>query len=403
MLSQQQPLALWAVILSGVALTIWLESRYRWAGSIGGPTLGLVIAALLSNLGVMPAEAETYDLSSMVILPVAIPLLLFRASLVRIYREARFMLLAFLLCCVGTVLGAALAHLVLKNFVERSAEIAGVEAASNIGGSVNFVAVREALGLDATMASGLLVVDNIVMVAIFLVLFRLAGSSLFKRTYGTMLAGAQGEGGPEHTAASPFAARLPLRDLSLALAVAFVIAAAGHYLAPPVQNSVRAMTPPSVAAFGLDQVFGNKYVLVSTISVLAATVLRSVLGRLEGVQELGVYLLYVYLFVLGLPANVRQLSGTAPALFAFCSIVAGANLVFALIAGKLCRIPAEPLLLTVNATVGGPSTAAAMAGSCRWGELVLAGLLPEYPVWVSQAGGREGNQPPVARGPMPGR
>ena len=135
------------------------------------------------------------------------------------------------------------------------------------------------------------------------------------------------------------------------------------------------MTPSSVATFGLDQVFGNKYVLVSTLSVLAATLFRSVLGILEGIQELGVYLLYVYLFTLGLPANVRQLTGTAPGLFAFCSIVAGANMVFALLVGRLCRIPAEPLLLTVNATVGGPSTAAAMAGSCRWGELVLPAIL----------------------------
>jgi len=111
------------------------------------------------------------------------------------------------------------------------------------------------------------------------------------------------------------------------------------------------------------------------ISVLAATIFRRALGGLEGVQELGVYLLYVYLFMLGLPVNVRQLSESALALFAFCSIVASANLLFALLAGKLCRIPTEPLLLTVNATIGGPSTAAAMAGACRWGELVLPAIL----------------------------
>lgn len=375
MFSPHQPFALWSVILSGVALTIWLESRFRWAESVGGPTLGLVIAGLISNLGVMPAEADTYDLSSLVILPIAIPLLLFRASLVRIYREARFMLLAFLLCCIGTVLGTTVAYLLLRNHVEHAAEIAGVETASNIGGSVNFMAVREAFGLDATITSGLLVVDNIAMVSVFLVLFRLAGSSIFRRTYGTMVMDAPAKDKPGQLASSPFSARLSLRDLSLALAAAFVIAAAGHHFAPPVQEFVRKIMPPSAATFGLDQVFGNKYVLISTLSVLAATFLRSSLGRLEGIQELGVYLLYVYLFTLGLPANVRQLTGTAPALFTFCLIVAGANLLFALVAGKLCRIPAEPLLLTVNATVGGPSTAAAMAGSCRWGELVLPAIL----------------------------
>lgn len=375
MISDQEPLFLWATILSGAALTIWLESRFRWAEAVGGPTLGLVIASLLTNFGVMPAEADTYELSTLVILPVAIPLLLFGASLVRIYREARFMLLAFLLCCVGTVLGATVAYLVLKNHVESSAEVAGVMAASYIGGSVNFVAAREALGLDATTASGLLVVDNIVMVLVFLVLFRLAGSPLFKRTYGTMVPSAPVQIEQNQQAASAFAVRMPIYDLSIGLAVAFAIAASGNYVAPHVQSLVREATPSSATAFGLDQVFGNRYVLVSMISVLAATIFRRALGGLEGVQELGVYLLYVYLFMLGLPVNVRQLSESALALFAFCSIVASANLLFALLAGKLCRIPTEPLLLTVNATIGGPSTAAAMAGACRWGELVLPAIL----------------------------
>jgi uncharacterized membrane protein len=215
----------------------------------------------------MPAEAEAYDLSSLVILPVAIPLLLFRASLVRICREApRFMLLAFLLCCVGTVLGALVAHLILRDYLEHSAEIAGVETASNIGDSVNFVAVREALGLDATTASGLLVADNIVMVPMFLVLFRLAASPVSSRIYGSITSsfGEKGDAGLPDS--SPFSARVLLRDVSFALAAAFAVAAGGHYLAPQVQSAVRGMVPSSVAAFGLDQIFGNEYVLVSAFS-----------------------------------------------------------------------------------------------------------------------------------------
>ena len=62
------------------------------------------LSPLFSNLGVVPVDAETHDLSSLLILPVAIPLLLFRASLMRIYCEARFILLALLLCCVGAVI-----------------------------------------------------------------------------------------------------------------------------------------------------------------------------------------------------------------------------------------------------------------------------------------------------------
>jgi uncharacterized membrane protein len=42
---------LWAIILVGVAVSIRLEQRYRWAARISGPVLGLLIAMTLSELG----------------------------------------------------------------------------------------------------------------------------------------------------------------------------------------------------------------------------------------------------------------------------------------------------------------------------------------------------------------
>src|SRR5260370_5915287 len=98
MLSSDDTFALWATILTGVSVTIWLEQHYRWASSIGGPTLGLLIAAFLSNLRILPGEAPAYVFSSRVLLPAAIALLLFRVDLLEIARPAASMLLPVLLC-----------------------------------------------------------------------------------------------------------------------------------------------------------------------------------------------------------------------------------------------------------------------------------------------------------------
>ncbi len=51
------------------------------------------------------------------------------------------------------------------------------------------------------------------------------------------------------------------------------------------------------------------------------------------------------------------------------------NLVFTLVLGKLFRLDLEDLLLSVNATLGGPPSAAAMAVSRGWSPLVLPALL----------------------------
>jgi len=62
-------------------------------------------------------------------------------------------------------------------------------------------------------------------------------------------------------------------------------------------------------------------------------------------------------------------------LFSFCLVMAATNLVFTLGVGRLLRLNLEELLLGVNATLGGPPSAAAMAISKGWSALVLPGVL----------------------------
>ncbi len=52
-----------------------------------------------------------------------------------------------------------------------------------------------------------------------------------------------------------------------------------------------------------------------------------------------------------------------------------ANLALTLLVGRVLRLNLEELLLAVNATLGGPPTAAAMAISTGWSRLVLPGIL----------------------------
>src|SRR5690606_29894257 len=86
-------------------------------------------------------------------------------------------------------------------------------------------------------------------------------------------------------------------------------------------------------------------------------------------------LLYLFLFVIGLPADLKAVLVQAPLFFVFCAIIALVNLGFTLAVGKLLRLPLEELLISVNAALGGAPSAAAMAISCGWSRLVLPALL----------------------------
>ncbi len=83
----------------------------------------------------------------------------------------------------------------------------------------------------------------------------------------------------------------------------------------------------------------------------------------------------MFLFVIGLPADLWEVAVNVPMLFLFCLIIAAVNLLITFAAGRLLRLNLEDLALAVSASLGGPASAAALAVSLGWSKLVLPAIL----------------------------
>ncbi|MEX2112430.1 MAG: DUF819 family protein, partial [Pirellulales bacterium] len=103
LISSDDAWLLWTVILAGVALSIYLEQTFTWAAKLSGPVLALLIAMVLANLQIMPPASPVYDTVQDSLVPLALPLLLFRAHVFRIIRSTGWLFLAFNVAAVGTV------------------------------------------------------------------------------------------------------------------------------------------------------------------------------------------------------------------------------------------------------------------------------------------------------------
>ena len=119
----------------------------------------------------------------------------------------------------------------------------------------------------------------------------------------------------------------------------------------------------------------NKYVLITAVSLFVATAFHKHLTHLHVYEEVGRYLLFIFLFSIGLPADLMAVLRDSPLLFVLCTIMSLGNVVATMILVKVFRLSLEDCLISINATVGGPATAAAMAISRGWPRLVLPGLL----------------------------
>jgi uncharacterized membrane protein len=160
---------------------------------------------------------------------------------------------------------------------------------------------------------------------------------------------------------------ISLLDIAKALAIAFGVAA--------ISTLVTGLIKGHIDSKIVQSVFANRYVLITFLTVAVTTLFHKSTEKIQGAEDLGMYLLYLFFFVIGLKADFVLVVTKVPVLFGFCTVIAVTNLLVTLALGKLFRLNLEELLLSVNATLGGAPSAAAMAISRGWSELVLPGLL----------------------------
>ena len=97
--------------------------------------------------------------------------------------------------------------------------------------------------------------------------------------------------------------------------------------------------------------------------------------KMHGSQEIGTYLIYLFLFVIGVPANIYTVLTEAPLFLVLTFIMVVVNMLFCFIGAKLLKFDLEDAIIASNANIGGPTTAAGMAVAQGWSRLVGPAML----------------------------
>src|SRR5699024_7315815 len=108
------------------AVSIYLEQKYAWASKLSGAIIALVGAMVLANLQIIPTESAVYDTVWAYVVPLSIPLLLFRSNILKIWNESGRLLIIFLIGSIGTVMGAVVAFFTLRDYIPFADQIAAI-------------------------------------------------------------------------------------------------------------------------------------------------------------------------------------------------------------------------------------------------------------------------------------
>ncbi len=376
LISADNTWTLFAILAAIATLAIYLEQKTKIGSKITGCVMALIGAMILSNIGIIPLDAPAYDFVWDYVIPLSIPMLLFNADIKRIGKESGRLLIIYLISGIGTIAGGIVAYNLLKGAFADLGLVLPMMIGTYTGGSVNLVAMADAYQVGGELVSSSVVADNLLMALYFFALIAAAGSRFFLKRYRhPLIDEIEAQSGEEgFKGASSFwkPKEVSLKDIAFCIALSLVIVAVSVNIANFFGEAI------PTTNFGLaliNGLLGSKYLIITTLTMLVATIFPKQVGSIPCSQEIGTYLIHIFFAVIGVPASIYMIVTKAPLLLLFCAIIVFVNMLFSFVFGKLLRFSLEEIIISSNANIGGPTTAAAMAIAKGWNALIVPAIL----------------------------
>jgi uncharacterized membrane protein len=230
------------------------------------------------------------------------------------------------------------------------------------------------------MVSAATVADNLLMASYIFVLIMIPSISFFRKNFShphmdeieAQAHTVEKEQNETDVAAYWSRKEISLKDIAFSVATAFTIVAVSNI----VSGIFSSIIPTDNAILQiLNMLFGNLYLWITTISMCCATFAGGFFGKINGTQDIGTYLIYLFFFVIGVPASIPLILKNAPLLLVFATIIVLVHMIIIFAFAKIFKFNLEETIVASLANIGGPTGAAAIAVSKGWTKLVGPSIL----------------------------
>ncbi|MFK5894351.1 MAG: DUF819 family protein [Pseudomonadota bacterium] len=349
------PFALWAVLALLATFGFWADST-KLGKNISGVALIMAVAMALSNFNILPKSSGTYDIVWSYLVPLAIPLLLLKADLRRVFSETGGMMIAFGFGALGSTVGAIIGFYIFPLGVE-GANLAGVFSATYIGGSMNMAAVTQSVGLEPSIATASVAADNVIGV-LYLTFLAIAPSiALIRWLFRGSTQYNNNSIEDENNNNKQKVVHLNLMHIGFALGLSFAICAVGKALA---------------AYLGFP---GYSIMFITAITLLIANIFHNKLKNIQGDYEIGLFFMYLFFAAIGISADVVAMFDKAIIIAVYALFIIVVHGLFIFGGSRLFKLELGEVIIASNACASGPASAAALAAGKGRHDLVVPAVL----------------------------
>lgn len=353
----ENPVYVLTVLCLMVILSLY-AAKTKWGKPMGAALLVIVFTAIVANLKLIPSASNTiplYDAIFSYLAPISIFFLLLGANLRSIKKAGAPMIGLFLIGSLATVLGILVSWYLVspQNVLGDDGRIlAGMLTGTYTGGSVNFNAVALAYDFQerGTLYAGAIAVDNVIT-AIW-VIVTIAFPVLLRRFFKDKKISASST---ENDKTDNDAINLQSMGWLLFIGLAaFLVSELIAEVLPKI---------PSI-------------ITLSTLGIILAQ--TSFVSKLKGGHTLGLYLVYLFLAVIGAYCEISSviaLKEVGLTLLLFTSIAVFIHGCIIVLLGAFTFRDWDMISIASQANIGGGTSAIALAETFNRKELILPAIL----------------------------
>lgn len=374
LISSDNVWTMWAIVVGITALAFYVEQKFTWGAKISSVLLALIASLILVNLRIIPTTSVVYNTLGNYILPLAIPLLLFQSNLKKIVKESGRLFLIFHVAAIMSIVGGIVCGFLFQGVLgEQTAGYVAVEVGADIGGSVNLVAMANSFNVDDSIMNASLIIGNLIIIIWTAAIIAMPNMKFFRKHFKhehiDALESSTAGIDDGQTQAARFWKRneISLLDIAKCLAVTFAILAVTQIIC----DAINATAAPSI----VKTLFGNIYLVMTSLTILLSTVFPRFFENIHGATEIGTIMITMWFVQVGAGARLSEILMLAPAILGFKILMSVINIGGVMIAGKLFHWNIEECFTASNASLGGPTTAAAYVISKGWAGLIAPATL----------------------------
>tara|TARA_A100001015_G_scaffold150163_1_gene166571 strand:- start:2493 stop:3629 length:1137 start_codon:yes stop_codon:yes gene_type:complete len=341
-----------------VILSIYI-GKTKLGKQFGAALLVILFTAVIANLKLIPSASDSiglYDVIFKYIAPISIFYLLLNVNLNSIKKAGLPMISLFVIGSLATTVGILISWFILtpENILGEDAKIiAGMLTGTYTGGSVNFNAIAIEYGFQkkGILYAGTIAVDNVVTAVWILVTLILPVflSKIWKSK-------------TEHNKISNEQVKISDKGIDLI--------------------SLAWLTFLGIMSFYLSEILVQYFPRIPSILILSTFGIglaqTKFVSNLKGGHNLGLYLVYLFLAVIGAYCEigaVYQLKEIGFTLLLFTTLAVSFHGILTIIIGGLVYRDWQMIAIVSQANVGGGASAIALAETFNRKELILPAIL----------------------------